>query len=399
MTGSMLELVEYQQVYFDSERLRYAEASRILSMYRGKINVEYPTPLTQDRWRLQSQGWVGTFPVSPDLHIRVAPKIDLRNLFGMWEYAYRLKGFEILNGMNESDPIEGFYSQLARVLASKVLDRERRGLAREYIGAQDRLPYIAGRLNMDDVVRRPWSTTPESFFHEHTADVEDNRLLAWTLSLIARSVLCNAQHTAPMVRGAYRTLRNATSPQAFGPRECINRLYTRLTQDYEPMHSLCRFFLEHSGPTHRAGDHTSLPFMVNMAGLFELFVAEWLKAHLPNNLSLKAQERVNVTSHGEIHYAIDLVIYDDRGKRAICVLDTKYKDHIQPTNEDLNQMLAYANLKDCHNAVLIYPSNGMHDRKVAFRGVDVHTLSFDLDGDLENAGQTFISKLFTILAV
>ena len=55
---------------------------------------------------------------------------------------------------------------------------------------------------------------------------------------------------------------------------CIrDRLYHRLNQDYQPMHGLCRFFLEHSGPTHQDGDSAMIPFVVHMPALFEKFVA------------------------------------------------------------------------------------------------------------------------------
>jgi len=51
--------------------------------------------------------------------------------------------------------------------------------------------------------------------------------------------------------------------------------------------------LEHSGSTHHAGDHTMLPFLVDMARLYELFVAEWLKTRLPKGWSVESQERVH----------------------------------------------------------------------------------------------------------
>ncbi|MCX7038200.1 MAG: hypothetical protein NT005_03560 [Spirochaetes bacterium] len=43
---------------------------------------------------------------------------------------------------------------------------------------------------------------------------------------------------------------------------------------------MCRFFLESSGPTHEPGGNLMLPFLVDMARLFELFVAEWLQQHI-----------------------------------------------------------------------------------------------------------------------
>jgi 5-methylcytosine-specific restriction enzyme subunit McrC len=43
-----------------------------------------------------------------------------------------------------------------------------------------------------------------------------------------------------------------------------------------------------------------LPFLVNMARLYKLFVAEWLKAHqvhdlLPHHLEVKSQHQVHIS--------------------------------------------------------------------------------------------------------
>ena len=52
-----------------------------------------------------------------------------------------------------------------------------------------------------------------------------------------------------------------------GADRCVGRTYNRLNADYEPMHALCRFFLENSGPAHARGDRSMLPFLVNMPRL------------------------------------------------------------------------------------------------------------------------------------
>ncbi len=58
-------------------------------------------------------------------------------------------------------------------------------------------------------------------------------------------------------------MSEATCP--VGPDSCDGRTYNRLNADYEPMHALCRFFLNNSGPTHERGDRPMLPFLVNMS--------------------------------------------------------------------------------------------------------------------------------------
>ena len=51
-------------------------------------------------------------------------------------------------------------------------------------------------------------------------------------------------------------------PVPFCSQHCLGRLDHRLNQDYQSLHALCHFFLAGSGPTHRAGDHGMLPFLI-----------------------------------------------------------------------------------------------------------------------------------------
>ena len=96
-------------------------------------------------------------------------------------------------------------------------------------------------------------------------------------------------------------------------------------------------------------------FLINMAGLYEHFVAEWLGTHLPAGLDLEVQETVRLSKEGDIKFAIDLVVSDRRSGEALAVLDTKYKAPSGPSADDLQQVIAYAQIKRCKEALLIYP--------------------------------------------
>ena len=140
--------------------------------------MEFPSPKTAGAWRLTSQGWVGYIPLSPDLGIALRPKVGLSNLFRMLEYAYRLESFRFLDDMFESSSLTEFYERLARVLARRVLDRARKGLYRAYLGREERLPYVRGRLDARRLAQSPWRTDLPCAYQERTADVEDNQILA-----------------------------------------------------------------------------------------------------------------------------------------------------------------------------------------------------------------------------
>ncbi|MCB0211631.1 MAG: restriction endonuclease, partial [Anaerolineae bacterium] len=170
-------------------------------------------------------------------------------------------------------------------------------------------------------------------------------------------------------------------------------LYHRLNEDYRPLHALCRFFLEQTGPLHALGDRQMLPFLVDMARLYELFVAEWLSVHLPETLKLKAQERVTIGQSHHLKFDIDLVLYDAKSDEARCVLDTKYKAPGTPANDDIFQVVAYAEAKGCRQAVLVYPTPLAQPLDETIGRIRVRSLTFGLDGNLEAAGRQLLAAL------
>ncbi len=341
-------------------------------------------------------GWVGYIPLSGDRVLALEPKVTLGNLFGMLEYAYRLSSLKFLPDLVHAQSLAEFYESLAEILAQRVLKRARQGLYRTYLDRAERLPYITGRLNTQHLLRRPWETRLQCEYQEHTADIEENQILAWTLRRILNSGLC--ERTLPTLRRAYHALAGLTALTPFSPQDCVGRLYNRLNDDYQPLHALCRFFLEHSGPGHQVGAHTFLPFLVNMARLYELFVAEWLKHHLPvKRFRVQAQERVTLGTAQELHFDIDLTLYDAETGAALCVLDTKYKAPDKPSHADIFQIMAYAEVKHCREAVLIYPTPVPFDERLG--EMRVRSLTFATEGDLEQAGQAFFGQLLSLFSI
>ena len=175
-------------------------------------------------------------------------------------------------------------------------------------------------------------------------------------------------------------------------RSCPASTYPRLNEDYQPLHALCRFFLENTGPSHNVGNRKMLPFLVNMDRLFEQFVAEWLRIHLPPEWSIESQERVYIGDDQNWYFEVDLVMYRSDTSEPVCVLDTKYKAH-KSSSDDIAQVVAYAGSKSCKHAVLIYPTavEPVLDEYVG--DVCVRSLSFSLDDDLEQDGHGFLQNL------
>ena len=310
----------------------------------------------------------------------------------MLEYAYKLKSFRFIEGLLNCDSLQGFYNNLAYTIAQLILDRVRKGLYRIYIPKTQHLNYVRGRLDILETIKQPWNPRLKCHYQEQTIDIEDNQILLWTLFIISRNSLCS-EKVSTIIRKAYHTLQSLVTLKSFTPEDCFRINYNRLNQDYKLLHYLCRFFLENTAPNYNSGNRNTLPFIVNMSKLYELFVAEWLKIHLPSNLIIQSQKRVNIAKN--ISFQIDLVLYDISTNKNRYILDTKYKYPDSPSSDDVAQVVAYAVSQKCSEVILIYPTTLNHPLDKFVGDIRVRSLTFSLDKNLDKAGNSFLNKLFS----
>jgi 5-methylcytosine-specific restriction enzyme subunit McrC len=341
---------------------------------------------------LTAQGWAGFIPLSRSLGLVLQPKVALRDLFAMIEVAYDLQSLHFLPGLMRVTSLPEIHTRLARLLAQRVLARARRGLYRAYLPQRATTPYVRGHLHTDALAQTLPAATVTCTSQHLTVDVIENRILAWTLHTILRSGLCMGE-TLQTVQRAYRLLASQTTLTPIAVTDARGRTYTRLNQEYAPLHALCAFFLDQSGPGHTLGDQTMIPFLVDMARIYEQFVAAWLKQRLAatHRPTYKVATQVHTPVSGDLHFTIDLVISAGRQR---WVVDTKYKTPTSgPDAADVGQVLAYAQVQGAQQAVLVYPIPLAHPLDVTVGGVRLRTLTFRLDENLNLAGETLVTAL------
>lgn len=344
----------------------------------------------QDRLLIVVGGYIGHLSVSPELEVILRPKVPIANLFGMLEYVTGLKLDEKTRNTFESDNIEEVFAKLADSLAGRVLRRCRQGLYRAYIPVVENLGCIRGRVNTLRMVTHPHLMDLECNFENHTEDIEENRILAWTLRR-----MCNMpfpETVLARVRRALASLRGSVELRHTPPSVCLDRAYNRLNESYRVLHQLCWFFLANAGPVFAKGSRRMTSFLLNVDSLFESFVAEWLRENLliaGYGLAKKFPFRVEHMS-----FEIDMLMRAPDGT-PLMVLDTKYKDVESPSHDDVNQVVTYAHSEGCTEAVLIYPSLVSKPLMEArFGSVRVRSLTFDLSNtSLNAAGESLLSQL------
>ena len=371
-------------------------SEHLASAFYSDNRFELTSPPGQEQpYRLRSSGWVGHIPVADILAI-VTPKVPIQSIFGMLEVAYKLKSFDFFEGETAVRNLEEIYERIAAVLAKRVNDRLRKGLYRSYIEHTDDLQYVRGRIDIRGNIRNALVGAPalRCHFEELTADLKDNAILLWALNVASRVGL-QRENVSQEVRRAHRGLSGAVSLSPIAARDCVGQFYHRLNDDYQPMHGLARFLIEHAGPSAERGDREVLPFAVNMPDLFETFVAEWLRENLPEDLKVDPQYHAKLEANAELSFRIDLVLRDRRSGDAIAVLDTKYKLRELPSQADIQQVLAYAVEMGVDRAFLIYPRRIADPIQMKVGNIEVKTLGFDLSVLIEAAGEEFLASLVT----
>jgi 5-methylcytosine-specific restriction enzyme subunit McrC len=398
--------VAYRTLEFQEEEVRHLSqaelsASEILALQAtGKFEIEPASFLNGNQFGIRSRGWIGHVSAGENLLVRILPKVPVSNLFRMLEVAYGLQSFRFLDGDTEIESIEDLYERIVSILSRRVLDRSRKGLYRSYISESDELPYVRGRIDSVATSLNIMTGVPRVAcqYEEQTADLEDNRLLLWTLHQVRRQSL-GRESVRRELDLARRALAGTISLKRCRASDCVRRLYNRLNSDYAPMHGLCRFILEQSGPGIEHGDRSFVPFELNMPYLFESFVAEWLRLNSPPGLTVRCKHNAYVQANFEMRITVDILLLNEATQSPVAVLDTKYKIADHPNESDIHQIGFYAHEIGVKHALLVYPSPAGAPLRIN-HGKDVRlgSLVFDIGAPLKDAGPVFLDSLIKVLA-
>jgi len=380
-----IEIEEELAARVEAGRLGEDLALRLHQRFSHLLEITFPNPLHPTHYQLRSRGWVGQLALG-ELRLDLRPKLPLGSLFGMVEEAYGLSGLRTYPGVVRSGSLPQVFGALAGLLAGGVCARVHQGLYRAYRGEEAELGLLRGRV-LFPPGRRPGAL--RCAFEEHSADIPDNQILLWTLGVL-RSFAFADPAVKRQIRLAHRLLGGLVGSAPFRAEDCRDRLYHRLNREYEGLHGLCRFFLEHRGPQPVPGEHTLPPFALHLPTLFERFAARWFQRVLPHPLYIEAQHRAPLEGSPGLAFHIDLVLREGRRGRVLAVLDTKYKALAEPASEEVQQVVAYAVRLGATRAFLVYPTVAAQGRAFKVGDVKVETLGFALEGELEEAGQAVL---------
>jgi 5-methylcytosine-specific restriction enzyme subunit McrC len=369
----VLDLIEHRDLHLEFDQLAPGEAVALTSDSMARVEVVWPNPSNGRIWILRAKGWVGTLPVGHDLTVRVTPKVPVPRVFELWTLAGGGANLRLLDGLAPTATVESALDTVLGLLCDRVGCRIARGLRKGYAPERRSGQVPRGRVRTGEMVRSFSLGRPILVWDERplTPDIDDNRILAWTLRQASRTARGGGALGSEIVR-LERHLAALTTVRSFEPRDCRERSYDRSSADYGELHSLCALVLEGVGPSTGIGHQDFLSFGVYMPTLFERAVAVMLHAGM-GELNLLVKPKIPL-GRG-MSFEPDLVV-QDRGGRVLAVMDTKYKASV--VDSDVQQVVAYAAALGTELAFLIYPTAVEPERLRAGR-ITVVPACFDLD--------------------
>jgi 5-methylcytosine-specific restriction enzyme subunit McrC len=142
----IIDLNEHIDEKFSEKDIDRNLALKISSDLSKYVKIEYHSFVNEPYYSILSRGYIGHIPITNDIVLRINPKVKVKNIFKMLEYAYNLRSLRFFDNTIELNTIDDIFESIASVLAKKVLDRNRKGLYRDYVNVEEPLPYLKGRL-------------------------------------------------------------------------------------------------------------------------------------------------------------------------------------------------------------------------------------------------------------
>ena len=342
------------------------------------------TAILRDHFRYLTVGQMVGMIAAPGCSLEILPKIDAvdaTSVEGRRTVRARLVrmldvalGLDIGEGTTSSmaRQSEGLLDILIRLFADKLLNETRRGYPRSYIGHEEDLSALRGRL---DVVRQftAHAVRPDrlacrfDILSSDTALLQVMKACVLTLRRYAR-----ASDTARKL-DELRFVLSDVSDVSLVALPWHSVWIDRTNRRWGALFNLARLFLKREWQaTHRdpaAGQGITLLFPMNV--LFEGYIAALTRRSLrPAGLIVETQGGrlfclIEEGDQGRRRFQTrpDIIVRRDRERAPFAIVDTKWK-RLSPALEDGNhgvnqadvyQMMAYGQLYGCADLLLLYP--------------------------------------------
>lgn len=354
-------------------RQRHAQVLSVLPSWE--------TPGTYD---VSARGFVGAVGL-PDGYLVLQPKVPVNTA------VYMLARARALPPLDEHLPPTALSSLTAAIahwfleLASPLVERS---LLRRYRLREEESTFIRGKVDIVASLRLQAAgrTGLACRYDDYTPDVVENQIL-----LAAAHILLAAPTAAGPAQARLRRLAAMLAEVEHRVPERWERtsvVFDRLSRGYRPALALAEWILQRASPEIQRSDspHPFHAFLIDMADVFESYVAAELEARLGQGYRCRAQAGDWLDVDQRLLRTVpDIQVRGPEGR--IVILDTKYKrlDGAWSVSEaDVYQMITYCVTRGAETGILVYPrltQDAPAEARIIRVGVTLALFPVDLGGD------------------
>jgi 5-methylcytosine-specific restriction enzyme subunit McrC len=359
------------------DRLDAASAAFLNSSGLAKAS-----PMGMGLYRIEPVGKVGSVRTSTvQLDVRPKDRLGLSRLLFLLGYAGE-QGFRHDSVAAVED--RELWSALAESLAQLAERALGRGVLQGYLNVDESLRTVKGRIRISDQIsRRPGMLVPlEVSYDEFTEDIAENRILRAALERMGQ-----VPKVRPEVLSRLRQLK--------GKLDAVTRLTagaplppwtpSRMNVRYQPVLRLAGLILRNASAEAGEGKQQTASFVVDMAQVFEDFVATALReamAAYPGEMRLKYNALLSEAVDDSDRLSVSPGAVHLLGGRPVVAYDAKYKaaaDLGASLSADHYQMLAYCTALRVPTAWLVYAGPGeVKLRRILNTDIDIVEFPLDL---------------------
>jgi 5-methylcytosine-specific restriction enzyme subunit McrC len=360
----------------------------------------------------KARQWVGVVEVK-GLSIEILPKIAghiddaefaRHNLLYMLSVATRVPIRE-RDLASQSDAKLPLLEALIRTFCKRLLHEIQVGLPHNYIGREENLPLVKGKLKISQHLKLN-SIRPDRFFVAHeefSADNLMNRVLRACCQKLTK--VARLPKTRELLRQALM-LMDDVADVTVTEVDFDHIHITRQNQRFESLVDFARLVLLNDSPTSVVGSVNTFSLLFDMNAVFESFIAEFLNKYVvgrapfegwrvreqgrgisPRYLAKRQSDGLGVSK------MMPDITLTKRGQQSI-IIDTKWKSlgdqsdgRMGASKADFLQLYAYAHHYECRHVVLLYPRipGGLEESFDIISGTDrtVHMRFVDMTQDLK----------------
>lgn len=353
-------------------------SDRVGTALRNSGLVSAAPALDDGWWTIEAANRVGVARVA-GVELWIQPKLPIRRLFFLLGYAndHRVWRDDDLDLVEDRDLL----SAIATAFARQADKATQQGLLQGYRTVEEASPVLRGRLRTtDQLTRRFGLAIPlEIRYDDYGVDIPENQLLRGAAERLLKLPHIDATTRRSLLR-VVRTMADVTSL----PRgdQLPPWQPSRLNARYQIALRLAELVLRGSSVEQEHGSIQVNGFMLDMAKVFENFLAEALGIALAQRGGrCKPQDAWHLDEAETVLMKPDLVWYQTGSASPSAVIDAKYKVE-KPSgypNADLYQMLAYCTVSGLRHGHLVYAKGNEPEAQHQVVGTAVEISQHALD--------------------